>query len=285
MPSVEAMRNVLDSFRFQFELSGDLLPRLAYALRYWLSYFYGKHFVTPGDWAAAHVRAMQKLAGLTRRRVRVTLDDGLTLELDRLTCFLLLKDIRRDRTYELAGTELFSFRPGRVVYDIGSQQGIYACSAARAVGSEGRVVCAEPSPENHALLAKNVALNGLTNVTLVAAAVSDHSGFAELYQSVYNTGAHSLMPLAGGAVAAKVRLLTLDELCAEAGRDPDLLKIDVEGSVLAVLRGGRAVLARAKPAIVLEIDRPEDLAEIEALLKPLGYELRPKRNIIFALPA
>lgn len=287
MPFTAAASNILDSFRFQLGLSGDLAPRLAYAARYWAEYLYGKRFVVAGgDWAAAHVRALQRLseAGLTRRRVTVRLDDGMRLELDQLTCFLLLKDIRRDHTYELPGEPSFSFHEGQTVFDIGGQQGIYSTYAASRVGARGRVVCAEPSPENHGLLVKNVALNGLTNATVVQAAVSDHAGTAELYESDYNTGAHSLNPLEGGAKPVKVRLLTLDQLCAETAREPDLLKIDVEGSVLAVLRGGRGVLARRKPAIVLEIDRPEDLPELRGLLEPLGYSLRPERNIVFAIP-
>jgi hypothetical protein len=62
---------------------------------------------------------------------------------------------------------------------------------------------------------------------------------------------------------------------------PCVLKIDVEGWELEVLRGGQALLARARPLIVLEYNgcgRPRhSLAEFLALLEP-GYRLYRLRS-------
>jgi FkbM family methyltransferase len=54
----------------------------------------------------------------------------------------------------------------------------------------------------------------------------------------------------GGPVFIDVKVSTLD---AEIGdRTPSVIKIDVEGAERAVLEGGRAVLGRARPAVIFE---------------------------------
>jgi FkbM family methyltransferase len=46
------------------------------------------------------------------------------------------------------------------------------------------------------------------------------------------------------AVEVKTRSLTLDQFCKDRGVEPDVLKIDVEGSELLVLRGARDLMRR-----------------------------------------
>ncbi|MEA2693634.1 MAG: hypothetical protein QOJ16_3021, partial [Acidobacteriota bacterium] len=61
---------------------------------------------------------------------------------------------------------------------------------------------------------------------------------------------------------------------------PDLVKIDVEGYELAVLKGGRGVLARYRPRLFLEL-HPERLRELGGsvqevvrLLEETGYRFQ-----------
>src|SRR6185312_8497302 len=71
-------------------------------------------------------------------------------------------------------------RPGDVFVDIGANGGIYTVIAAKKVGASGRVLAFEPGPRNLELLKRNLALNGLTNVTIVPKAVSNTAGAAAL---------------------------------------------------------------------------------------------------------
>lgn len=65
---------------------------------------------------------------------------------------------------------------------------------------------------------------------------------------------------------SEVDVSTLDELLA--GESPTFLKLDVEGSELAALKGGRAMLTRAKPAAAVCLyHRPADIWEIPLFLR------------------
>jgi hypothetical protein len=82
---------------------------------------------------------------------------------------------------------------------------------------------------------------------------------------------------AGDPAAVEVPLRTVDLLCDELDFHPDLVKIDVEGYELAVLRGARRLLAGSRPLLFLEIHPQRivelggSLAEIAGLFAELGY--------------
>ncbi len=81
------------------------------------------------------------------------------------------------------------------------------------------------------------------------------------------------------ATPVPVTVGTLDESLAEQGRI-DLIKIDVEGSELEVLRGGRRILERHRPIVYFEFlpcfAEPKGIRveTFEEWFKPLGYSLR-----------
>jgi len=75
--------------------------------------------------------------------------------------------------------------------------------------------------------------------------------------------------------------VTLDGFCSRQGLRPDLMKIDVEGAELHVLRGARNVLADSRPLIYCEI-HPQQMAncggsvnELTGLLSETGYDVTP----------
>ncbi len=66
---------------------------------------------------------------------------------------------------------------------------------------------------------------------------------------------------------------------------PSVMKIDVEGHELEVLRGAKTIIAQHKPSMFIEIlNRDEHTCEITKFLKTLGYsepEARPEWNFLF----
>jgi len=146
---------------------------------------------------------------------------------------------------------------GDCCIDVGANLGYYTISLANWVGPRGLVVAFEPFPGNFAILKKNVHLNGLHNVTLEPAALSNRSGSVQLICGVEDQ--FSPTPSVGGyaveqdRVSVNVPSRRLDDYAAGMGKTPNLIKIDVEGAELAVLEGARHTLAAARPILLVEI--------------------------------
>ena len=130
-----------------------------------------------------------------------------------------------------------TLRPGARVFDIGAHQGVVAMMLAREVGSSGFVLAVEPNPHNAAVALKNRALNGMNQMEVLEAAVSDRSGTV-----VFNHGLDGQLDDGTGAGGRMpVACVTLDELAQRHGM-PDFVMIDVEGAECKVLTGGKSVL-------------------------------------------
>ncbi|MCG2725697.1 MAG: FkbM family methyltransferase [Elusimicrobia bacterium] len=74
-------------------------------------------------------------------------------------------------------------KKGDIVLDLGAHIGYYTLIFAKLVGNEGKVIAFEPSPNNFALLKKNIGINGYKNVILKQKAVSNKNENIKLYLS------------------------------------------------------------------------------------------------------
>jgi FkbM family methyltransferase len=157
----------------------------------------------------------------------------------------------------------FAPRADRVVLDVGANIGLFALSHARA---GARVYAVEPHPAAFARLERNIAANGLRGrITAIPCALGAHEGRARLIGG-RATPLTRVAPDQGGTV----RLRTLDALVAELGLTGiDLLKLDVEGAEVAVLRGARRVLPTVG-RMVLEVHAPALLDEVRELAAAAG---------------
>lgn len=167
-----------------------------------------------------------------------------------------------DGAYEpYESTVLSSLAKGsRVIFDVGANVGWYAIQFSRAAGASARVFCFEPVPATHAKLARNVRLNGLeSRIRLFDFGLGERAGTAEFFlPSVSGSAAASARNLHPEEQVAQltVRLDVLDDFVAREAIDRvDLIKCDVEGAELYVLRGAARVIERDKPAIFLEMLR------------------------------
>ena len=75
----------------------------------------------------------------------------------------------------------FALSPGDTFVDCGANVGAHACVLAAQVGKKGHVVAIEPVPELADRLARNRALNGLRNVTIVRKAAAATTGRRSFY--------------------------------------------------------------------------------------------------------
>jgi FkbM family methyltransferase len=204
------------------------------------------------------------------RQVVLPVRDGL------LRGCLLQVDPRKQKemilgTYEAGVQSVLArwVRPGQLVLDVGAHLGFFTLLASRLVGESGRVIALEPDPVMTEHLHANVARNGVANVTALQAAVGE------------SVSTLSFAPGAGAGVghldpdgSLVVEVTTLDALAERFG-EPHLLKVDVEGGELNVLRGGRATLRRARPVLIVEVHGPQIGEQVATMLRELGYDLRP----------
>jgi len=164
--------------------------------------------------------------------------------------------------------------PGGVCFDIGAQAGYHTLYASLTVGPTGRVFAFEPAPGNIANIRKHVAMNRLSNVTIVEAAVSDCNGVAHFDCAGSAVSGHLC---AEGGLA--VRTISLDqEIDSGALPEADYIKIDAEGAELRILQGARKWLARRHPTLSVETHQwlpgfPTVREDCVRFLFELGYTL------------
>jgi FkbM family methyltransferase len=162
-------------------------------------------------------------------------------------------------------------RPDRIIVDVGANLGIYTHAARRYAR---HVIAIEPQP----LLAASLrSAYGGTSVEVVQCGLSDRPGTFSLYVPIIDslpvdTRASLLSGLNGNTeVSVQIPVRTLDSFSLN---DVNLIKIDVEGLELEVLRGARETLARCRPAIVVEAEermRPGTVASVAELMESLNY--------------
>jgi len=162
-----------------------------------------------------------------------------------------------------------------VVVDIGANIGAFALPVTKATGA--RVIAIEPVSSTFALLKDNVHRNGADAfVTAVHSALGDTTGDVVVTTDAQSANYVLTNRTSSRAGEERVSVTTLDELLAGESRI-DLIKVDVEGLELHVLRGARETLAHHGPAVLLEIEsrwttrygyQPED---VFAFMTEAGY--------------
>lgn len=164
--------------------------------------------------------------------------------------------------------------PGMTVFDVGADIGFFSVLSAGLVGPAGRVEAFEPVAASADAVRANAALNGLENVSVHRVAVSDHDGSETLLVQAEHSWSHLLdrAPHASADERVSVQLISLDERIAQGVLPaPDVVKIDVEGSEGAVLRGLSRTLRTHPVAVICELH--ETNAEVVDVLTNVGYSI------------
>jgi FkbM family methyltransferase len=146
-------------------------------------------------------------------------------------------------------------RPGDVGYDIGANLGYFSAVMAQAVGPTGRVYAFEPIPETFQRLELCRSLNGFEQLEPLQLALGADQGELTLHWDPRVAGQASAHSAQGEVVSVPVR--RLDDLVS-SGRiaPPRVMKIDVEGHELEVLRGSMETLSHSRPAVIFELNEP-----------------------------
>jgi FkbM family methyltransferase len=173
---------------------------------------------------------------------------------------------------ELLRTEL---RSGDCYYDVGAHTGFFCLIASRFVGSLGTIVAFEPDPQNAVALKANIGKNGLTQVTVVEAAVWSSPGRVtfECASDLSNrTQGHVSSEASARLDRISVPAVRLDDLVLREGYPtPHLIKMDVEGAEWEALQGASRLLTEAQPKLLCEVHDPAQMGQIRTYLVGFGY--------------
>ncbi len=146
-------------------------------------------------------------------------------------------------------------RPGSSVLDIGANIGAYAIPLSQGF-PDIQVHAFEPNPFAAARLHKNIALNRASRIVVHEVGVGSSRGKLTLHAFPYkDVGISSFIQPTNSVEAARrieVEVTTLDDMLARIAGPISLVKMDIQGFELEVLRGARRLLASQRPAVLLE---------------------------------
>lgn len=145
---------------------------------------------------------------------------------------------------------------GEVVLDIGANRGWYTLLSAALTGVRGRVLSFEPDDRPRRQMERSLAANPelVERVTIRPVALAEAPGEAGFQVKPQSALSH-LTPSGSAAGGRVVVVSTVDAEIAGAGLDRvDVVKVDVEGGEVRVLRGARSTLLRHRPVLLVEAE-------------------------------
>jgi FkbM family methyltransferase len=191
------------------------------------------------------------------------------------------------RDFELGEQRFINdfLRPGDIFVDAGANIGLFALIAAHRVGKQGGVYAFEPCAAVYQRLLDNVQLNHLSNVFCYKLALSDQNGEANIKIPTDGYDAWSSLgcPSEGSKFKEEtVQTLRWDDFAQKndlVGK-VTMMKIDVEGWEMHVLKGGFTTLSGPN-APLLQVEFTEEnmrnagssCRALYGLLQELGYKM------------
>jgi FkbM family methyltransferase len=173
-------------------------------------------------------------------------------------------------------------KQGDVAIDVGGNIGQTALMMAKAVGPKGKVISFEPFAKTYDRFQTNLSLNPeISNIRVEKLALGEKAAELEMYvENEKNSGGNRIKPQNEKISSAleKVTTLTLDDYYSKNGADKiSLIKVDVEGFEMKVLRGAQEVIKKFRPDLFVEVNdanlrlQGDSLEMVFNFLKENGY--------------
>ena len=174
--------------------------------------------------------------------------------------------------YETPASKILEkeLKDARLFIDVGAHVGYYTLLASK-IAKE--IISIEPNPFNYKLLKFNLRINKIKNAYALNIAASN-----------YNEESGIFIPKLKGKIATdesrldnnisriKIKVVKLDDLLLKIGKNPDVIKIDVEGSEMQVLEGLQETLRKGVKCLMIEVHSEENKAKAISFIKSLGYK-------------
>jgi FkbM family methyltransferase len=166
---------------------------------------------------------------------------------------------------------------GAVVLDVGANIGLFSLFLVWKYGRSrfAKIHLFEPNPDTYARLVRNLAANGLNDLCHAhLLGLSDRAG--TLYME--SPRGYSVLNMISDTGTVPVACKRLDAWRQESGPQAvDLLKVDVEGHEMPLLRGGPETLAASR-RLFIEVKQTH-LPEFFALTEGAGYVVETRQDL------
>lgn len=153
--------------------------------------------------------------------------------------------------------------PDMVFIDVGANVGEHTLFAARRL-YEGQVVAFEPVAVLYERLTFNVASNHFGNVRTIMKGLADHPAQLPIYSAqghfadgCINEGLPTLFQSDTRSLPIQtIDVVRLDDMVAHLGlAKVSVIKVDVEGAELVVLRGAERTITNYRPIVLIEVNQ------------------------------
>lgn len=144
----------------------------------------------------------------------------------------------------------------KVFFDVGANLGWYSCVAGIHF-PKSTIVAFEMASKNVDLLQKNIRVNTLKNVASQSLAVTEVSGQAHFASKRFQPGSLHRIDTSPKENTETVSGISLDDFCQMQNLWPNLVKIDVEGAEMLVLKGMKGLLAKPSVQLLIEVHSTE----------------------------
>lgn len=167
---------------------------------------------------------------------------------------------------------------GMTFIDIGANAGYFVLLGSKCVGENGKVVAFEPVTLNIKSINANISINKLENVIVEGAVLSDKEGMVSFTVEANNANSHISEMNITHAVSKElevimVKSMKLDDYVLNQNIHVDVIKMDVEGAEVSVLRGSINTLKTHKPVCVVSTHSKECFDGCVKVFEQCGYKI------------
>ncbi len=204
---------------------------------------------------------------------RMTTTDGITF-VTKSHDFYVSKSLEVYGEWSQGEINLLShfIKTGDHIVEAGANIGAHTVFLANLVGPQGKVHAFEPRRVLFQTLCANLAVNGIEHVNARQYGLGDSASMQSEarmdFDAALNAGGTAIGDIPGDAET--IEIVTLDSVLD--ARPISLIKADVEGHELQVLQGAADIIARDRPVIYLENDKPDLSPALITHLLGLGYD-------------
>lgn len=164
-------------------------------------------------------------------------------------------------------------KEGDIVLDVGANIGAHTVSFSSLVGEMGHVIAFEPQRYLYQMMCGNLAINSCRNVYPILGAAGKENAYVDVPLPDYKKAGNFGCITVNGPETELMECVPIFKIDDLPIPQLDLIKIDVEGMELDVLKGADKTLAKHRPVIYAENDREGKTADINRWLLERDYRL------------